>query len=187
MLQIKLINISRIIYYTNVKYPYFVLFFGTMNTQRGKTQILKKVICPWELSNSVRVWTREWNPQMSNERKGIRLVLKVTCVLGDYRNNVLHYKSRSCWETRASGTFRLAVRGVWLKRKQAFHLFTWRENIEGERDRGANHVSPSNYDKASLSRAHSSSRRAGPQPEDILVPANTTKQGIKLWKVSVES
>lgn len=61
------------------------------------------------------------------------------------------------------------------KKKQAFHLFTWRENIEGEQDRGASHVSPSNYDKASLSRAHSSSRRAGPQPEDILVPANTTK------------
>lgn len=88
---------------------------------------------------------------------------------------MLHYKSRGCWETRAGGAFHLAAGRVWLKRKQAFHLFTWRENIEGEQDRGASHVSPSNYDKASLSRAHSSSRRARPQPEDILVPANTTK------------
>lgn len=98
------------------------------------------------------------------------------------KNNVLHYKSKSCWETRADGAVRVAVRGVWLKRKQAFHLFTWRENIEGERDQVANHVSPSNYDKASLSRAHSSSRMARPQPEDILVPANTTNPVKKLQK-----
>lgn len=74
---------------------------------------------------------------------------------------------------------------MWLKRKQAFHLFTWRENIEGERDRGANHVSPSNYDKASLRRVNSSSRMAG--PEDILVPAKTTNPVKKLQSVSVES
>lgn len=58
---------------------------------------------------------------------------------------------------------------------------------ERERDQVANHFSPSNYDKASLSRAHSRSRMAGPQPEDILVPANTTIQVKKLENVSVES
>lgn len=41
--QIKQINIARIIYYTDVNYPYFILFFGTMKTQRGKQNSFRKL------------------------------------------------------------------------------------------------------------------------------------------------